>query len=92
MFWEKEKEKRIRIKVTGIKRIVKIEENKDEKLEDLINDYIMSLEFSEHVLDIKVIENKRFEETGIYYSKEGNWKREEIYYAAYICVGGKIYV
>ena len=63
-----------------------------EKLEDLINDFIMSLEFSEHVLDIKVIENKRFEETGIYYSKEGNWKREEIYYAAYICVGGKIYV
>ena len=62
MFWEKEKEKRIRIKVTGIKRIVKIEENKDEKLEDLINDYIMSLEFSEHVLDIKVIENKKFEE------------------------------
>ena len=43
MFWEKEKEKRIRIKVTGIKRIVKIEENKDEKLEDLINDFIMSL-------------------------------------------------
>ena len=88
MFWEKEKEKRIRIKVTGIKRIVKIEENKDEKLEDLI----MSLEFSEYVLDIKVIENKRFEETGIYYSKEGRWKREKIYYAAYICVGGKIYV
>ena len=71
MFWEKEKEKRIRIKVTGIKRIVKIEENKDEKLEDLINDFIMSLEFSEYVLDIKVIEKKRFEETGIYYSKEG---------------------
>lgn len=92
MFWEKEKEKRIRIKVTGIKRIVKIKENKDEKLEDLINDFIMSLEFSEYVLDIKVIENKRFEETGIYYSKEGTWKREEIYYAAYICVGGKIYV
>ena len=92
MFWEKEKEKRIRIKVTGIKRIVKIEENKDEKLEDLINNFIMSLEFSEYVLDIKVIENKRFEETGIYYSKEGNWKREEIYNAAYICVGGKIYV
>ena len=62
MFWEKEKEKRIRIKVTGIKRIVKIEEN------------------------------KRFEETGIYYSKEGTWKREQIYNAAYICVGGKIYV
>ena len=92
MFWEKEKEKRIRIKVTGIKRIVKIEENKDEKLEDLINDFIMSLEFSEYVLDIKVIENKRFEETGIYYSKEGNWKKEKISYAAYICVGGKIYV
>ena len=92
MFWEKEKEKRIRIKATGIKRIVKIEENKDEKLEDLINDFIMSLEFSEYVLDIKVIENKRFEETGIYYSKEGTCKREEIYYAAYICVGGKIYV
>ena len=92
MFWEKEKEKRIRIKVTGIKRIVKIEENKDEKLEDLINDFIMSLEFSEYVIDIKVIENRRFEETGIYYSKERTWKREEIYYAAYICVGGKIYV
>nr|DAR05197.1 MAG TPA: hypothetical protein [Caudoviricetes sp.] len=92
MFWEKEKEKRIRIKATGIKRIVKIEENKDEKLEDLINDYIMSLEFSEHVLDIKVIENKRIEERGIYNSKEGNRKIEKIYYAAYICVGGKIYV
>ena len=41
---------------------MKIEENKDEKLEDLINDFIMSLEFSEYVLDIKIIENKRFEE------------------------------
>lgn len=80
---------RIKVRMSGIKRVKKVVENETTKLEDLINNFILNeLDFTEHVIDIKIIENGKNVTSGIFYTKEGTWEREQIYYAAYIYVGG----
>ena len=80
---------RIKVRMKGIKRVEKLVENETTKLEDLINNFILNeLDFTEHVIDIKIIENGKNVTSGIFYAKEGTWEREQIYYAAYIYVGG----
>lgn len=80
---------RIKVRMSGIKRVKKVVENETTKLEDLINNFILNeLDFTEHVIDIKIIENGKNVTSGIFYAKEGTWEREQIYYAAYIYVGG----
>lgn len=72
-----------------IKRLVKIKEVEDKSLNDLINEFIQSLEPPEYVIDVKILESGRSEQTGISYLKEGGtWRREIVYYTAYIYVGG----
>mgnify|MGYP000935402733 CR=1 FL=1 len=80
---------RIKARMRGIKRVKKVVENETTKLEDLINNFILNeLDFTEHVMDIKIIENEKNVTSGIFYTKEGTWTREQIYYTAYIYVGG----
>lgn len=82
------KERKI-IRMKGIKRVKKVVENETTKLEDLINNFILNeLDFTEHVIDIKIIENEKNVTSGICYAEEGTWTREQIYHAAYIYVGG----
>ena len=51
---------RIRVRMKGIKRVKKVVENETTKLEDLINNFILNeLDFTEHVIDIKIIENEK---------------------------------
>jgi len=80
---------RIRVRMSGVKRVKKVVENETTKLEDLINNFILNeLDFTEHVMDIKIIENEKNVTSGFLYGKEGTWAKEQIYYAAYIYVGG----